>query len=150
MNSIDVPRGTRVSEKLSLILTVTDAPPDAEAHVPFTLTDDKGASWDFSLPVLVNACVPVSNALYENFPNPFNPETTIHYSLHENEYAKLVIYNSLGQVVRTLVDEPVTAGIHTVQWNGVNESGQKVSSGVYFYRLTAGSFAKTKRMMLVE
>ena len=94
--------------------------------------------------------MPVSNALYENFPNPFNPVTTIHYSLQENEYAKLVIYNSLGQVVRILVDEPKTAGIHTVQWNGVNESGQKVSSGVYFYRLTAGQFVKTKRMMLVE
>ena len=132
VNSIDVPGGTRSSEKLSLILTVTDAPPDAEAHVPFTLTDDKGASWDFSIPVRVNAGVPVSNALYENFPNPFNPVTTIHYSLQENEYAKLVIYNSLGQAVRTLVNGPETAGVHTVQWNGVNENGQKgVERGVF-------------------
>ena len=78
------------------------------------------------------------------------PTTTIRYVLKESHLAHLVVYNSLGQKIRTLVHEPQTAGIHTIQWNGKNENGEKVASGIYFYQLKAGSFVKTRRMMLIE
>ena len=89
-------------------------------------------------------------AVLQNYPNPFNPSTTISYSLAESSHARIVVFNSLGQQVRTLADGPHSAGVNVVQWDGRNENGQKVSSGVYFYRLTAGRFVQTKRMMMVE
>ena len=88
--------------------------------------------------------------ILQNYPNPFNPTTTISYSLAESDNARLVVYNSLGQQVRTLADGPQVAGVHVVQWDGRDENGQKVSSGVYFYRLIAGRFMQTNRMMMVE
>ena len=114
------------------------------------MSDNSGNSWNFKAIVHTSSDLPISNALHENYPNPFNPITTISYKLKENKHTKLVVYNTLGQQIYTLVDAPQAAGMHTVQWDGKNKNGQKVSSGMYFYRLTAGSFVQTKRMMLVE
>jgi len=148
--SINVRSGEKGSERLYLSFTVTDAPPGAEALVPFTLEDTAGNKWDYTVTLHAQQGKPLEYALHENYPNPFNPTTTIQYVLKESQLTKLVIYNSLGQAIRTLVNEQQTAGVHTVQWNGCNDHGQKVSSGVYLYQLKAGSFVKTKRMMLIE
>ncbi|MBD3223762.1 MAG: T9SS type A sorting domain-containing protein [Caldithrix sp.] len=90
--------------------------------------------------------------LYANFPNPFNPSTTIRFSLAENGPVTLKIYNSLGQVVRTVYDaKPLKAGTaHQVVWDGVNEQGVPVSSGLYFYQLKSKNQRAVKRMLLLK
>jgi FlgD Ig-like domain len=91
-----------------------------------------------------------ANELSQNYPNPFNPTTTIAFSLKERGRVSLVIYNVAGERVRTLVDENVVAGAHTKMWDGRDEVGQPVSSGVYFYRLVAAGFEQTRKMVLLK
>ncbi|UCE17371.1 MAG: T9SS type A sorting domain-containing protein [Gemmatimonadota bacterium] len=84
-------------------------------------------------------------SLFPNSPNPFNPETKIEYTLPEVSWVTLTVYNILGQVVKVLVDSEQQAGYYEIQWNG-----EGLASGVYFYRLTAGEFTDTKRMVLMK
>jgi hypothetical protein len=96
-----------------------------------------------------------------NYPNPFNPETTLSYTLGQNSDVTLVIYNIKGQAVRTLVKESQTAGNHTVRWNGTDDNGRPVGSGMYFGRFNSHSkndpdkddgkrFTSTKKMILLK
>lgn len=94
--------------------------------------------------------VPIRFALHPNYPNPFNPNTTIRYDLPENSAVTLRLYNILGQEVRTLVNRRETAGFKSVVWNGRNNAGHQVSTGIYILRLQAGPFRKTIRMMMVK
>lgn len=89
-------------------------------------------------------------SLYDNYPNPFNPETKISYSLARPCRVRLEIFNLLGQKIRTLVDQQQAAGVRQVVWDGRNQSGEEVASGVYFYRLEADDFSQTKKMILVR
>jgi len=89
-------------------------------------------------------------SLAQNYPNPFNPVTTIKYSLKAPGRVSLRIYNVTGQLVRTLVDGNVDEGEFSVKWYGGNEVGQKVSSGVYFYKLIVNDFTKTRKMVLLK
>jgi hypothetical protein len=91
-------------------------------------------------------------ALSDNYPNPFNPETTIKYQLPEAGQVRLEVYNMLGQVVKTLVDNQFqNAGRYTLQWDATNNSGQPLSSGVYFYRIVAGGdYQNHKKMLLLK
>jgi hypothetical protein len=99
---------------------------------------------------------PVAFELGQNYPNPFNPSTTIKFTLPSPNDggavlpANLKIYNVLGKVVRTLVDEPMAPGVHHEVWDGRDEQGNKVASGIYFYRLRAGDFQQTKKMVLMK
>ena len=95
---------------------------------------------------------PEAYALHENYPNPFNPETTIKYQLPDAGQVRLEVYNMLGQVVKTLVDNQFqNAGRYTLQWDATNNSGQPLSSGVYFYRVIAGGeFQSHKKMLLLK
>jgi hypothetical protein len=93
---------------------------------------------------------PTEFALLQNFPNPFNPETTIGYNLSESADVKLQIYNVVGQVVRTLVAEPQSAGRYQVRWNGMDDRGVPVSSGIYFYQIAAGKFQDVRKLMLLK
>jgi hypothetical protein len=89
--------------------------------------------------------------LLDNFPNPFNPETHIHFELGGQEMVKLIIYDALGRQVRTLVNgQSYTPGFHAVNWNGRDNNGQSVPSGVYIYRIKAGSFIADNKMLLVK
>ena len=96
--------------------------------------------------------------LRQNYPNPFNPATTIKYELPVGGKAELTIFNLLGQEIRTLVNAQQPAGAHQVQWDGRDESGKEVTSGIYFYQLKAGdpstgsgqSFTETKKMVLLK
>jgi hypothetical protein len=95
--------------------------------------------------------IPTTYELSQNFPNPFNPATTIRYGLPKAERVTLKIYNLLGAEVATLVnDEPKAAGYHVAIWDGRNKDGEVVASGVYIYRIRAGSFSVTKKMALVK
>ena len=90
-------------------------------------------------------------ALSQNFPNPFNPTTTIAFSVPQREDVNLAIYNTSGQLVKTLVNAQMDAGLHTMTWTGVNNNDQSVASGVYFYQLqTESGFDKTKSMILLK
>ena len=94
--------------------------------------------------------VPQEFGLDQNVPNPFNPSTTIGYQLPEQAHAKLVIYNVLGQEVRTLVDEALDAGFYTTNWDSRDQHGRKLASGIYIYRIQAGNYAQIRRMMLLK
>ncbi|MCK4654383.1 MAG: T9SS type A sorting domain-containing protein, partial [Candidatus Cloacimonetes bacterium] len=82
--------------------------------------------------------------------NPFNPETTINYSLKENAKVSLNIYNIKGQKVKTLVDEQLQQGEHSAIWNGRGSNGNQVSSGIYFYKMKTDNFEKTRKMILIK
>lgn len=88
--------------------------------------------------------------LADNYPNPFNPETTLKYQLPEAADVKLEVYNVVGQVVRTLIADHQNAGRYVVQWDATNDNGQALSSGIYFYHIQAGDFQKTKKMLLLK
>ena len=94
--------------------------------------------------------IPVEFDLSQNYPNPFNPTTRIAYSLPENSFVTLKIYDMLGREVKTLVNQDMKAGKITVDWNSDDNSGRKVASGVYIYRITAGNFVSSKKMMLIK
>jgi hypothetical protein len=96
------------------------------------------------------AATPTSFQLFDNYPNPFNAQTEIRYNLPTNARVELAIFNTLGQKVRILVNEEKAAGTHSVIWDGRNESGQTVASGVYFYALRAGTYTETKKMTLLK
>jgi hypothetical protein len=88
--------------------------------------------------------------LYQNYPNPFNPTTNITFSVPGKVHATLTIYNIEGRLVKTLVNAEFDAGVKTVMWNGTDSRGNPVSSGVYFYRLNAGTNVVTKKMILLK
>lgn len=93
---------------------------------------------------------PTEFALLQNFPNPFNPETTIQYNLSESADVTLHIYNVVGQVVRTLVSERQAAGRYRVQWSGMDDRSVPVSSGIYFYEIRAGKNKDVRKLMLLK
>ena len=93
---------------------------------------------------------PYTFALAQNYPNPFNPTTRIEFVLPKAMTAQLIVYDVLGRAVKTLFNEETHAGSHFVQWDGTNQGGLGVASGVYFARLTAGDFEKTMKMMLMR
>ncbi|MDD4224546.1 MAG: choice-of-anchor J domain-containing protein, partial [Candidatus Cloacimonetes bacterium] len=92
----------------------------------------------------------VATELHGNFPNPFNPQTTIRYSVKEATPVTIEIYNVKGQVVKTLVSEAKASGHYTATWNGRDNNNQPVSSGVYFYKMRAGKYSNTKKMILMK
>jgi len=94
--------------------------------------------------------IPTEFALHQNYPNPFNPSTTIRYDLKENAEVRLEIFNVLGQKMRTLVNEQQTTGSRSVIWDARNDIGEAVTSGVYIYRISAGEFVKSHKMILLK
>lgn len=118
---------------------------------------------DPTTPVIVlsitGTCIPVDNndpvvpavtTLKGNYPNPFNPETTISFSVKENVPVTIEIYNIKGQLIRTLVNETKAPGNHTIVWKGDDDNGRSVSSGVFFYKMQAGKYSSTRKMILMK
>jgi hypothetical protein len=121
--------------------------------VAFNVTYGFDIDWDFKLDPVTTPVDParaLPTTLYQNFPNPFNPTTSIPFDLAQVERVRLAIYNVQGQLVRTLVDEYVNAGHHRPAWDGTDNNGNHVTSGVYVYRLTAGSYRATQKMVMVK
>jgi len=115
---------------------------------------DEGASGEElvqkSAPSAITEALPETYSLSVNYPNPFNPTTTVQYAVPEVSHVTIEVYNMLGQKVRTVLDEVKTAGYHTVQWDGRNESGETVSSGTYLYKMRSGEFVETQKMVLTK
>jgi hypothetical protein len=139
---------------------------DAE-HTSYASCEQKGRATWWMMAVLSGWKVPtaigddggddafVPPAPYEGFelscyPNPFNPSTTISFSMAAPADAKLAIYDAKGALVRTLVEGVMSEGQHRVRWNGTNESGSRVATGVYFYRIVADKKSSTKKMLLLR
>jgi len=107
------------------------------------------------IPVSGYSTLPKRFGLSQNYPNPFNPQTTIQYEIGGDDaqaqvHATLKIYNILGQKVRTLVDEDKSPGAYRIVWDGRDENGERVASGVYLYRFTADEYSETKKMVMMK
>lgn len=101
--------------------------------------------------VVAQQVLPTATALLQNFPNPFNPETTIGFDLNQEVVVTLTVYDMAGQVVRTLIEnQSMVTGHYKSVWDGRNESGAMVGSGIYFYQLNAGDFSSMKKMTLLQ
>jgi hypothetical protein len=109
--------------------------------IPLKTTDIRSAG---------DKSIPTDYFMNQNYPNPFNPETTIEYGLSERGKVTIIIYNMLGQKVKTLVNEEQPAGYHSIKWNGRNDNNQAVSSGTYIYLIKVNSFVRVKRMSLIK
>ena len=96
--------------------------------------------------------LPKAFSLGQNYPNPFNPATTINYAVPEGKSVQvtLKVYDLRGRLVNTLVDDRREAGNYNVFWSGADKTGRQVSSGVYFYRIKAGEFTQTRKMVLLK
>jgi hypothetical protein len=93
---------------------------------------------------------PKAELLAQNYPNPFNPTTTIAYNMVEEGNVSIEVFNIKGQKVKTLLNEHMTVGDYTLVWEGTNDNNQKVSSGIYFYKMKSGNYSSTKKMILMK
>ncbi len=96
------------------------------------------------------ALLPRRPVLEQNEPNPFNPVTSIRFTLSNPAPTRIEIFDANGRLVRVLADEPMTAGVHSILWNGLDDAGRSCGSGVYFYRLKAGAFEQSRRMTILK
>lgn len=127
-------------------------------NVKLTVTDNANASTTCAQNVIVSSIVavdkiaelPTKFELSQNFPNPFNPITNIAYALPERSMVKIAIYDILGKEIVTLVNKTEDAGYRTIQWNGTDKFGSPVSTGIYVYRIQAGKFIQTKKMVFMK
>ena len=119
---------------------------------------DAAGNWGnaSSLAVPVNSSTavgddrPTAFALESNAPNPFGPRTIIRYALPQTTPVKLAVYDLSGRLVRTLVDGQIAAGFHSAPWDGLDDRGREVGSGIYFYSMKAGSYESTRKMTLIK
>ena len=94
--------------------------------------------------------MPLDYTLHQNYPNPFNPITTLRYELPEDSFVNVTIYDMLGNVVSNLVNTNQSSGYKSIQWDATNNQGEPVSAGVYLYKIQAGDFVDTKKMILLK
>src|SRR5690606_23944442 len=94
--------------------------------------------------------LPTAYSLSQNYPNPFNPTTQIRFALPQSGMVELKVYDVLGREVVTLINGEHNAGTYTVEWNGKNNYGAQVASGMYIYRIKSGNFVQTKKMMMLK
>ena len=140
------------------ILEISAISPDASIGVQplrYTVTAEDVKRSRIQLPALVVHQIPAETELLRNYPNPFNPETWIPYRLAEDAFVTLTIYDGSGRVVRTLDVGHQVAAVYesrskAVYWDGRNEVGERVASGVYFYHLSAGDFSATRKMLILK
>jgi len=111
---------------------------------------DFDGAYEYSDAITVSLSASSQPELMQNNPNPFNPSTAIKFYIPENNIVSIKIYDMLGREITTLINKTAEAGYHIVYWNGKDENGREVSSGVYLYKLTAGNFSETKKMNLMK
>jgi hypothetical protein len=124
----------------------------------FSFTGDKVSScfavWTKQTPTDTpddnHTLLPTSIGVSQNFPNPFNPNTTIEYSLDHRDHVAIDIYNTLGEHVRSIIDEVKPAGRFHIEWNGADQRGRQVATGVYFYKVHIGNQEASKKMLLLK
>ncbi len=132
------------------ILRVTTSDPVDFSGVSIQTRDADNQKLGFDLSSEPLQVLPTAYRLANNYPNPFNPQTTIAFDLPQPQNVRLVIYDLKGRLVKELISESMAAGAHSIIWNGTNRSDARVASGVYFYQIQAGPMSDTKRMLLVK
>ena len=150
--SVNIPSFTSgTTSEVEVTVTITGANP----FIAIQVTDVCGNS-QVCDPVYttLSTNLPESYRLEQNFPNPFNPSTTIHFGLApklgENTFVTLKIFDAAGQEVKTLISETMAPGEYSVEWDGRNNNNQKVAGGMYLYRLVSGNFVQTRKMVLLK
>lgn len=143
---VDVP--ARGVAKLPLSIEVFSAEDGREGRLTLALKDIEGESWDVE--VMLRVVLPKRSELLSNFPDPFNPSTRIPYVLAGRVRARLEVFNSSGQKVKTLVDDVRGPGRYVVVWDGRDEDGREVAGGVYLFRLSAGDFCDVEKGLLLK
>ncbi len=124
-------------------------------------TAERGKTYTYQVSIIENGIpvtffetsvsIPVARfALEQNHPNPFNPVTTIRFTMPASGQVKVAVYDANGRLVKTLLDEVRSSGPNAVEWDGTNSAGRSVGSGVYFYRLSAGNLVQTRKMTLLK
>ncbi|MFH1457196.1 MAG: C25 family cysteine peptidase [Patescibacteria group bacterium] len=111
---------------------------------------DLDGKFEYSPILEVTLDMPSVFQLRQNYPNPFNPETNIEYQLPQQCRVKLVVYNMLGQEIRTLLNKQQEAGYFQIRWDGLDEQGHKVPSGIYLYKFEAGEYVRIKKMLMTK
>ncbi len=139
LDTTDMVAGTTYYYAIAAVYNVGEAPMSDTVSATYTAVN-----------VEDGLGVPQVFALDQNYPNPFNPTTTIQYQLPKAATVHIAIYNMLGQQVRTLVNKDQTAGYYKAIWDGKNDAGLQVSTGMYFYRIKAGEFTKTHKMLMLK
>lgn len=132
------------------VLDLTGRPGDQGFNVFFNVSFKDCNDEPGTVVLDPEARVPSRTTLSQNLPNPFNPATTISFTLAAPEQVKLDVFDARGRLVKSLVAGELSGGTHNVQWNGTDASGQKVSSGLYYYRLIAGEYTQTRKMTLLK
>lgn len=130
-------------EYSAIIRVHTNDPDNAVVDIPLTANITTVSNDDNSVEI-------VNSNLSQNYPNPFNPETTISFFVSQSSEVEITVYNLKGSKVKTLVRDSFSPGEHSVVWNGLNNQGQEVASGVYLYKMKTGQFSRTKKMILVK
>jgi len=138
--------GVKVGDQFTL--TVNDVP--VNETFTFTAAGDRVELFNLTAKTENDPILPNSFSLSQNYPNPFNPTTTISFSLPAPGKARLEVFNVLGKLVATPFDGTAAAGETQVVWDGTNEAGSHVASGIYFYRLSADNYTETKKMVLMK
>ena len=147
-----------VGETRVFTLSYTAPDPAVNLDGDITITSNDPSNPAVVIPVEITAYVsnddpgvaPLVTRLEGNYPNPFNPETAIRFSLKDSGKVRLNIFNIKGQLVRTMLNSDLNAGYHNLVWNGKDDAGRSVSSGIYMYRLEAPGYTKTLKMMLMK
>ena len=99
---------------------------------------------------IIDETLPIAYNLYNAYPNPFNPVTTLQYELPEDAMVNITIYDMMGRAVNTLINGSQTAGYKSIQWNATNDEGKPASAGLYLYTIQAGDYTETKKMVLLK
>ena len=110
----------------------------------------KDGTESFHGPVMAQSTVPETFQVLQNFPNPFNPETKIRFQLPKDMDTRVGVYNLKGQLVRMLIQATIKAGYQEIRWDGRDEQGKRVASGVYYYRIQAGPHDEIRKMVLIK
>jgi hypothetical protein len=142
---VDAP-GFEASSTMNALATYsTDSrgTPEPASGVDFTLMSVTSTPGD-------QPFTPTDYILEQNYPNPFNPTTNIVFNIPQTEKVTLTIYNMLGQRIATLVEGVLPAGTHRVTWNGRDDRGQQMPTGVYLYKLSGSQFSQAKKMVLMK
>lgn len=124
--------------------------PKMLSHTPYEVFSGRLGGSVTAVSANESAGTPDSYTLGDAYPNPFNPQTSVEFAVPSDGLVKIEIFNSVGQVVSSIVDQDLSAGAYTATWDAVDSSGNQVSSGVYFYRMEAGDFTATRSMTLLK
>jgi len=143
-----------------LISINNHSPINIDLPVLVTISSDGYSFWTDTMYVHISdptvdvvreqTAIPTEYALHDNFPNPFNPTTTIRYDLPVKAKVRFTVYDMLGRQIKTLVDDEVAAGYHTITWDGTNQHGIQVGTGVYLYQIETKNYRDSGKMILLK